>query len=63
MGTPPRNQLRVDELRFDTRAIHAAQDPEALYGAVNVPIYQTSTYAQPCVGEPRDGDSCARSEA
>jgi len=41
-----------DEMRFETRAIHAGQEPEALYGAVNVPIYQTSTYAQPAVGEP-----------
>ena len=35
-----------ERLRFDTRAIHAGQEPDALYGAVNVPIYQTSTYAQ-----------------
>ena len=41
----------VDGERFETRAIHAGQDPEALYGAVNVPIYQTSTYAQDAVGE------------
>jgi cystathionine gamma-synthase len=39
-------------MRFETRAIHAGQEPEALYGSVNVPIYQTSTYAQPAVGEP-----------
>jgi len=39
-------------MRFETRAIHSGQEPEALYGAVNVPIYQTSTYAQPAVGEP-----------
>jgi cystathionine gamma-synthase len=38
------------EHRFATRAIHAGQEPEALYGAVNVPIYQTSTYAQDAVG-------------
>ena len=40
-------------LRFDTRAIHAGQEPEALYGAVNVPIYQTSTYAQTRSAEPK----------
>jgi cystathionine gamma-synthase len=38
--------------RFETRAIHDGQDPEPAFGAVNVPIYQTSTYAQPGVGEP-----------
>ena len=40
---------RADEglsMRFETRAIHAGQEPEPTYGAVNVPIYQTSTYAQ-----------------
>ena len=39
------------EMRFETRAIHAGQDPEPAYGAVNVPIYQTSTFAQKGVGE------------
>lgn len=36
---------------FATRAIHAGQDPEAVTGAVIVPIYQTSTYAQRGVGD------------
>lgn len=43
-------------LRFETRAIHAGQDPDAPYGAVSVPIYQTSTYAQPEVGRPKVWD-------
>ncbi len=38
-------------MKFETKAIHAGQDPEPTYGAVNVPIYQTSTYAQSAVGE------------
>jgi cystathionine gamma-synthase len=46
----------VNGLRFQTRAIHAGQDPDALYGAVNVPIYQTSTYAQDAVGQPKVWD-------
>src|SRR5437762_1277088 len=37
-------------MEFETRAIHAGQEPEPAYGAVNVPIYQTSTYAQSAVG-------------
>jgi cystathionine gamma-synthase len=45
-----------DDHRFETKAIHAGQDPEGLYGAVNVPIYQTSTYAQEAVGTPRMWD-------
>jgi cystathionine gamma-synthase len=40
-------------MRFETAAIHAGQDPDELYGSVNVPIYQTSTYAQPSVGKPK----------
>jgi cystathionine gamma-synthase len=36
---------------FGTRAIHAGQEPEPVTGSVNVPIFQTSTFAQPRVGE------------
>ena len=35
---------------FETRAIHAGQDPDPTTGAVIVPIYQTSTYVQSEVG-------------
>ena len=45
-----------DEMKFETRAIHAGQDPEPQHGAVNVPIFQTSTYAQLGVGKPRTYD-------
>jgi cystathionine beta-lyase/cystathionine gamma-synthase len=46
----------MSEMRFQTRAIHVGQEPDAEYGAVNVPIYQTSTYAQPAVGKPKAFD-------
>ena len=46
----------TDDHRFETRAIHSGQEPEPLYGAVNVPIYQTSTYAQDGVGKPKVHD-------
>jgi cystathionine beta-lyase/cystathionine gamma-synthase len=36
---------------FSTRAIHAGQEPDATTGAVVVPIYQTSTYAQQALGQ------------
>ena len=39
-----------DSYGFATRAIHAGQEPEAATGAVIVPIYQTSTFAQEAVG-------------
>ncbi len=35
---------------FSTRAIHVGQEPDELTGAVTVPIYQTSTYAQEEIG-------------
>jgi cystathionine gamma-synthase len=38
-------------VQFETRAIHIGQDPEPVTGAVTVPIFQTSTFAQPRVGE------------
>ncbi|MEO8727573.1 MAG: PLP-dependent aspartate aminotransferase family protein [Acidobacteriaceae bacterium] len=36
---------------FNTRAIHAGNEPEATTGAVNVPIFLTSTYAQEEIGK------------
>jgi cystathionine gamma-synthase len=45
---------------FATRAIHAGQDPDPLTGAVAVPIYQTSTFAQDVVGETRAGYDYSR---
>jgi cystathionine gamma-lyase len=38
---------------FGTRAVHAGQVPEPLSGAVMTPIYQTSTYIQPRLGQHR----------
>ncbi len=38
-------------LRFETLAVHGGQRPDPLTGAVSVPIYQTSTYAQRAPGE------------
>jgi cystathionine beta-lyase/cystathionine gamma-synthase len=37
-------------LQFATRAIHLGQEPEPATGAITVPIYQTSTYAQSAPG-------------
>lgn len=36
---------------FATRAIHAGQEPEPATGAVNVPIYASSTYVQQEIGK------------
>jgi cystathionine gamma-synthase len=45
---------------FATRAIHAGQDPDPHTGAVVVPIYQTSTFAQDQVGVTRAGYDYSR---
>jgi cystathionine beta-lyase/cystathionine gamma-synthase len=37
-------------LQFATRAIHVGQEPEPTTGAITVPIYQTSTFAQSAPG-------------
>ena len=37
-------------MQFATRAIHAGQEPESATGAITVPIYQTSTFAQSAPG-------------
>jgi len=45
----------VKGLSFGTKAIHAGVEPEPVTGAIMTPIFQTSTYVQPAVGEPREG--------
>src|SRR5690349_23615488 len=40
---------------FETRAIHAGQRPDPRTGAVIVPIYATSTFAEDGVGGVREG--------
>lgn len=52
---------RDAQLGFETRAIHAGQEPDPRTGAVVPPIYQTSTYAQDAVGSPRLGYEYSRS--
>ena len=46
--------------RFGTLAIHAGQRPEDTTGAIMPPIFQTSTYVQPKLGEPKGGYEYAR---
>ncbi len=46
---------------FNTRAIHAGQEPDPTTGAVVTPIYQVSTYAQDGVGGLRNGYEYSRS--
>src|SRR6185437_5693435 len=41
---------------FETRAIHAGQDPDPTTGSAITPIYQTSTYVQEEVGKHKGYD-------
>jgi cystathionine gamma-synthase len=43
-------------VEFETRAIHAGQEPDPTTGAMTTPIYQTSTYVQDAVGEHKGFD-------
>ena len=49
-----------DGTRFGTLAVHAGQEPEPTTGAIIPPIFQTSTYVQPDVAEPKQGYDYAR---
>lgn len=49
------------DAHFETRAIHAGQDPDPSTGAVTTPIFQTSTFVQDAVGENK-GYEYARSD-
>jgi cystathionine gamma-lyase len=46
--------------RFETRAIHAGQEPDAENGAVMTPVYFTSTYKQDAPAKPRGGYEYSR---
>ncbi|MBM4450458.1 MAG: cystathionine gamma-synthase [Chloroflexi bacterium] len=43
-------------MKFETKAIHAGDRPDTRFGAVSVPIYQTSTFAFEDVGKTRGYD-------
>jgi cystathionine gamma-synthase len=42
--------MEIEKASFETRAIHAGQDPDPATGAIITPIYQTTTYVQEAVG-------------
>src|SRR5437763_3907820 len=44
-------------MEFETRAIHAGQDPDPTTGSAITPIYQTTTYVQEAVGKHKGYDS------
>jgi cystathionine beta-lyase/cystathionine gamma-synthase len=52
--------IRNDHGRFETRAIHAGQEPDPQNGAVMTPVYLTSTYKQDAPARPRQGYEYSR---
>ena len=42
--------MAIKDLKFNSKTIHGGQEPDAAFGAVMPPIYQTSTYAQSTPG-------------
>jgi cystathionine gamma-synthase len=54
-------QEHANKAGFETRAIHAGYEPDAMTGAVIPPIYATSTYKQDGVGGLRGGYEYSRS--
>ena len=59
--TEQQGQQHRHKSGFDTRAIHAGYEPDAMTGAVIPPIYATSTYKQDGVGGLRGGYEYSRS--
>jgi cystathionine gamma-synthase len=51
----------MTERRLQTRAVHAGLEPDPAFGSVIPAIHQTSTFAQPSVGESVAGYDYARS--
>jgi cystathionine gamma-synthase len=56
-----RGRSRADVQGFNTRAIHAGQEPDPATGAVIVPVHLTTTYKQDGVGGLRGGYEYSRS--
>ena len=48
----PEYDAKFKNMKIETQCIHTGQNPDWVYGAVNVPIYATSTFELPKAGEP-----------
>ena len=50
-------------MRFGTKVVHAGQHPEPVTGAIMPPIFQTSTYVQPELGQEHGVRICPGAES
>ena len=48
----PEYDAQFKDMKMETQCIHTGQNPEWIYGSVNVPIYATSTFELPHAGDP-----------
>jgi cystathionine beta-lyase/cystathionine gamma-synthase len=48
----PEYDAKFKDMKIETQCIHTGQDPDWTFGAVNVPIYASSTFELPKAGEP-----------
>ena len=48
----PEYDAKFKDMKIETQCIHTGQDPECTFGAVNVPIFASSTFELPKAGEP-----------
>ena len=48
----PEYDAKFKDMKIETQCIHTGQNPDWVYGAVNVPIYASSTFEFPKAGEP-----------
>src|SRR6185503_6675322 len=53
---PELAKKKETRMKFETKVIHAGQQPDPQTGAVMTPIYATSTYAQSSPGEHKGFD-------
>ena len=52
----PHRSVEEVNMNFETLAIHAGERPDKAFGALSVPIYQTSTFVFEDVGKTRGYD-------
>ena len=48
----PEYDASFKDMKIETQCIHTGQNPDWVYGSVNVPIFATSTYELPQAGDP-----------
>ena len=56
----PSSIIKINKMKFNTKVIHGGQQHEPATGAVNVPVFLTSTFAQKSPGQLLSGYEYSR---